>query len=309
MFYILYGDDTSRIQQKIETIQKKHKIDNVIHYDALIQSQDQVLQEMDSISIFDEIKMICLHHSMFLSSKNTTHYELDPFLKRKGEEGYILVFICESAKLDQRKKAVKALMEISTVFSCIALDEQSQRSYVLEQLKKEHLQMDADALRWFCQRVGVDAMRIDSEIYKLKTYNDVIRLEDVKALIAPEPVNDVFKMVDALFSKNAIRLLAFYRNFRKQNMEPVAIIGLLASQVRFLFQVRVCMDQSMSKEEIASFLKAHPYRVQINMKKAQNFTSDELLEQLETLASLDQEMKMGRIDKDEGFENMVLKWM
>ena len=69
-------------------------------------------------------------------------------MKRKGEEGYILVFICESAKLDQRKKAVKGIsMEISTVFSCIALDEQSQRSYVLEQLKKEHLQMDADALR------------------------------------------------------------------------------------------------------------------------------------------------------------------
>lgn len=95
----------------------------------------------------------------------------------------------------------------------------------------------------------------------------MIHLEDVQALVTPEQVNDVFKMVDALFSKNGVRLLAFYRNFRKQNMEPVAIIGLLASQVRFLFQVRVCMNQAMTKEEIASFLKAHPYRVQINMKR------------------------------------------
>lgn len=69
------------------------------------------------------------------------------------------------------------------------------------------------------------------------------------------------------------------------------------------------MDQAMTKEKIASFLKAHPYRVQINMKKAQSFTNEELLDQLETLATLDQEMKMGRIDKDEGFENMILKWM
>ena len=75
-------------------------------------------------------------------------------------------------------------------------------------------------------------------------------------------------MVDALFERNALRLLAYYRNFRKLNMEPVAINGLLSGQIRFLFQVRVLMDQGNSKEEIAKRLKAHPYRVQINMQRA-----------------------------------------
>lgn len=306
MYYILYGEDVSRIQQKLDTIRKKHKIQNFIRLNAAETSQEDVLNELDSITIFDEGKLVCLDHCSFLSAKNTTHYELKPFLKRVGEESLILVMIYEGNKLDQRKKMVKDLMEVSTVISCIALDEQSQRAYIQDALKKHGLHMVPDALRWFCQRAGLDALRIDSEIYKLKTYSDTITLEDVKALVVPEPVSDVFKMVDALFAKNKIRLLAFYRNFRKQNMEPMAILGLLASQVRFLFQVHVCMDQAMGKEQIASLLKAHPYRVQINMKKAQNFTSEELLDQLELLGTLDQQMKMGIVDKDEGFERFIL---
>ena len=219
--------------KKVDVIKRKHKIQNIVRLDAMVQTQEEVLQEMDSISIFDEAKMICLEHCTFLSSKNTTHYDIESFLKRNGEDGYVLVLICESAKLDQRKKAVKQLMEISTVYSCIALDEQSQRSYIQEHIKKEQLHMDADALRWFCQRVGLDAMRIDSEIYKLKTYGDVIHLEDVQALVTPEPVNDVFKMVDALFSKNGVRLLAFLSKLSKteygagSNHRIVGITGSL----------------------------------------------------------------------------------
>ena len=89
-------------------------------------------------------------------------------------------------------------------------------------------------------------------------------------------------------------------------MEPIAINGLLSGQIRFLFQVRVLMDQGNSKEEIARRLKAHPYRVQINMQRAYNFTSNELLEKLSILAKLDQDMKMGLVDKDEGFEQFIL---
>lgn len=42
------------------------------------------------------------------------------------------------------------------------------------------------------------------------------------------------------------------------------------------------------------------------MQRAYNFTSDELLEKLSILAKLDQDMKMGLVDKDEGFEQFIL---
>ena len=149
----------------------------------------------------------------------------------------------------------------------------------------------------------------EEEIEKISIYSKHPTLEDVQNLLVVEPMNDIFKMVDAFFSQNGILLLAYYRNFRKLNMQPVAIVALLASQIRFLFQVRVLMDEGKAQATIAQELKANPYRVKLNMQKAMRFSSEALLYNLSLLADFDQQMKMGKIDKDDGFEYFCLNLM
>ena len=92
-------------------------------------------------------------------------------------------------------------------------------------------------------------------------------------------------------------------------MQPVAIVALLASQIRFLFQVRVLMDEGKAQATIAQELKANPYHVKLNMQKAMRFSSEALLYNLSLLADFDQQMKMGKIDKDDGFEYFCLNLM
>lgn len=75
-----------------------------------------------------------------------------------------------------------------------------------------------------------------------------------------------------------MKLLALYRNFRKTGMEPVAICALLASQVRFVYQVRVLMDQGLDQNAIASELKASSGRIYNTMKNASRFSADEATE-------------------------------
>lgn len=307
MNYIVHGNDESRMQLKVEGIKKKHHIDTpIVYLDALQDDMSLLLNELDSSSLFGDVKMIVVKNSTFLSAKNTTKYDLNEILKRKDHE-QIAVFWCASEKLDGRKKAVKALMACSQVFACIRLDAKSQASFIQEVLKEYKVNMDPDALRWFTARVGMDSLKIEKEIEKLSIYSSSIHLEDVMALVSIEPADDVFKMVNALFERNGLRFLSYYRNFRAQNMETVAIIALIASQIRFLYQVAVLMNENNSKDEIASILKAHPYRVQVNMQTARKFSCDELLDQLSQLALLDQNLKSGKIDKDVGFEQFALQ--
>ena len=309
MNYIIHGNDESRMQIKVDAIKKKHHIDvPIVYLDAQQDDMALLLNELDSSSLFGDVKMIVVKNSTFLSSKNTTKYNLDEILKRVDHD-QICVFWCVSEKLDTRKKNVKALMASSQVISCIRLDAKSQSSYISEVCRQYGVSLDPDAMRWFTARVGMDSLKIEKEIEKLSIYNSRITLEDVEALVCIEPADDVFKMVNALFEKNGLRFLSYYRNFRAQNMETVAIIALIASQIRFLYQVDVLMNQNYSKDEIASTLKAHPYRVQVNMQTAQKFSCDELLAQLDSLAQLDQNLKSGKIDKDLGFEQFALKMM
>lgn len=309
MIYILYGKDQSMVSKKISAIKKKHHIqENINRYDALTDPMANVLADLDTYSIFDDAKMIVVEHCTFLSSKNTTDYDVDSFLLRKDTD-VILVLICPNDKLDGRKKKVKELSDCSTLYSCIALDEKSQKIFVQEQLKEYGLKVDYKTLDWMTARMGLDPLCIENEIEKISIYSKSPTFEDVKALLTVEPMNDIFKMVDAFFSQNGILLLAYYRNFRKLNMQPVAIVALLASQIRFLFQVRVLMDEGMAQDGIAKALKANPYRVKINMQKAMRFTSETLLHHLSLLACFDQDMKMGKVDKDEGFEQFCLNMM
>ncbi|MBB5183176.1 DNA polymerase III subunit delta [Catenisphaera adipataccumulans] len=310
MYYIIYGNDKNRIHQRITTLQKKYHIESVTTIDATQEPQSAVLNEMDSVSLFDDQKMIVVDHADFLSSKDTTHYEVQPFLERQdSSDAVIVVFCCASEKLDKRKKAVKSLLPLSTVYECKALDGRSQPIYVRDVIKEYGLHVDQDAMNWIVHRIGMDPMRIRSEIEKLSIYSSTIHLEDAQALITPEPLDDIFKMVDALFQRNALLVLAFYRNFRRLNMEPVTIVSRLAGQIRFLFQVRVCMDEGMDHDAITEELHAHPYRVQINMENAQRFSADELLDELASLADLDRKMKQGLVDKDAGFEQFVMEML
>ncbi|MBQ0064158.1 MAG: DNA polymerase III subunit delta, partial [Firmicutes bacterium] len=285
MNYILHGTDKNRISQKLQAIKKKHDIENTLTFDAN-NEEDDFLNEIDSFSIFDEEKMIIVDNASFLSAKNTTKYSIEEIVKRKDSD-YIIVYMCYSDKLDQRKKAVKELVSKSTVYPCLALDEKSRNEMVRELIKKYKLKLNNVVVDYINAHIGMDPLHIEHEIEKLSIYGSELSLADVKALLVAQPEQDIFKMTDAYFERNALRLLAYYRNFREQNMEPVAITALLAGQIRFLYQVRVLMDEDYSKEQIAGLLKAHPYRVQLSMKKAYRFSSSELLSHLEELATFD----------------------
>lgn len=304
MNYILHGTDKNRISQKLQAIKNKHKIDNVVYIDAQNPDED-FLTEIDSFSIFDEEKMIVVDNASFFSAKNTTRYKPEEVALRTDTD-YVVIYCCYSDKLDQRKKAIKQFVSTATVYACLALDEKSQKGMVDDLVKRYKLKMDLDTKKYIYGNIGMDPLHIESEIEKLSVYNDEITLEDAQALITIEPTQDIFKMTDAYFDRNALKLLAYYRNFRNQGMEPVAIVALLSGQIRFLYQIAVLMDEGYSQPEIAGILKAHPYRIQLSMKKASRFTASKLLDHLEELANFDQNMKMGKVDKDVGFEQFVL---
>lgn len=309
MNYILHGTDTSRIEQRMEAIKRKHDIQQALDFDCQQTEQAMILHEMDSLSIFDEKKMIVLHHCTFLAMKDTTKYDIEAFIKRTdASDQLIMVFCADCEKLYERRKTVKKLASLSTVYACMPLDDQSRRSFVIEKAKAKGMQLDRQTLDWICSRIGYDSLHIESEI-EVKHLFKKPTVADCQQLITPEPTDNIFKMVDALFSRNALLLLSYYRNFRQQNMEPVAIVALLAGQIRFLFQVHVYLESGKSQAEIAKILHAHPYRVKINAQRAQNFTSQELMDQLVLLATFDQEMKRGQVDKDDGFEQFVLKML
>lgn len=305
MLYILHGKDEAQMRWKADQIKQKHGLQSWNWVDANTVSMAAGLAALDSCSLFDEEEMIVVENATFFSGKNTTDWDAAKIVQRNPNDK-VIVFLVPSEKLDTRKKAVKEIEKKATVISCMPLDDKSLPSFVNEMLKEKQLSMDPEALDYFCQNAGFDCMILQNEIDKLKTYHDHLKLEDVKALLVVEPEQDVFKMTEALFAKDVLKFLEYYRSFRAQNMEPLAISGLLAGQIRFMFQVKVLLTLRYSQEEVANRLGVKKGRIYFSASKASRFSQEELLKHLAALADLDVKLKGDALDKDLAFEEYII---
>jgi hypothetical protein len=120
---------------------------------------------MDSVTVFDEPKMIVIDQSTFLSAKDTTKYDIEAFIRRSNEDQQVIViYCCPAQKLDGRKKPVKKMQEVSKVIPWMALDEKSQPALIQELLKK--YQLEPSRLRFVYPKRDKEANHILIEARK-----------------------------------------------------------------------------------------------------------------------------------------------
>ena len=306
LLYILYGEDLSRMEYNLDVIKKKEKCDQIDRFNAQSEAKEVIENALETFSLFAQKPMVILENATFLGAKNTTPLEVSR-IENKIPEDKVVVLMALIKKLDSRKKTIKSLMTKAVMVDCSVLDEKSQPLEVKAMLKERKLVMDSEAFTWFCENAGYSAPVLASQLDKLALYADHITLEDVQALVTVEPTKNIFKMTDALFARDGVRLLELYRSFRFQNMEPLAILGLLAGQIRFVYQVRVLMDANYSQKEIMEKLSASSGRIWNTQKIAYRFQASQLLENLSLLGELDEDMKRGAVDKDTAFERFILQ--
>ena len=222
-------------------------------------------------------------------------------------ETTVLILIGDFEKLDARKKIVKKVQKTCKVLQFRRLDEQGKAQYINDQIKKRGLHVDQDALNMLQKRLPLDIRIMQMEFDKLELYGGTITCELVSNLVSRPLEEDVFQLVDAVVKKNVKSAFHIWQDLCILNKDAIYLIALLSSQFRFLFEVKVLSQKGMLKADIADYLKAHPYRVQLALSSVYNLSTQYLMHILEKLATLDQNLKAGRIDKKLGFEMFLLE--
>ena len=83
-------------------------------------------------------------------------------------------------------------------------------------------------------------------------------------------------------------------------------MSLLASQFRFLFQVKRLVNKNKRYDEIAKILEVNPYRVKFTINKLYTYTEDMLIEKIKDLWRIDHDIKLGIMDKKLAIEMFIL---
>lgn len=312
MNYLLFGEETYSIKNNLQRIIKEYvKEDNfmnVITYDARNVSIDMILDDANTIPFFSDNKVIVVENANFFSGSNDTHIDtkrLEDYLN-EPMESTVLIFVGYFSKPDARKKILKLMKTKGKVLEFKKLDNYGKNNFIREQLQKNHVNITKDGETELISRLPSDLQTIHNELDKLFLYDDKITYEIVKKLISKPLEDNVFELANAVVSKNVKKAFEIWNDLNVLNTNPIQLIAVLASQFRFLYQVKELHQEGYSEKEITDILQAHPYRVKISLDTSYRLKLNDILSVLHSLAILDQNIKSGKVDKRLGFELFLM---
>lgn len=315
MNYVLYGEEHFLLEKARDRIIHEHIKEeaymNTVTYNAAQVDMNVILDDARTIPFFSDEKVIIVDHATFLSASDDTKMELDALIKYLEEpmDTTILIFIGEFAKLDARKKIVKLMQKKCKVLAFPRLDDSGKINYIRQELEERNLHVSKDALQELNRRLPLDIASIRHELEKLELLGDDISLNDVQHLVTRPLEEDVFALVNAVVKKDVTASFHIWKDLQVQNKDAIYLIALLASQFHFLFQVKTLSNQGYTREQITSELKAHPYRVKLSLQTCASLELSYILDILNRLATLDQKLKSGQLDKKMGFEIFLIDLM
>ncbi len=297
--YVLISQSATLIQQEITKIITSSEFEEafVTSYDLEETSLDVLLEDVDTISFLAPKKVVIAYHCTFLEAKVPVEESHLLHLERYCQNASnTVLLILTTNKLDERKKIVKILHQQAVVREL----KQNADMVIAKQLKDYQIDQEAKhLLKEYCQE---NLEQLWHECEKLKSYklNDkVIKKEDIDLLVA-KPILEqdtlVFSFVRSLAERNKPQAFIYLKQLQQLGIETFSIFGLLESQYRLLYQIKIYTQKKVSKENMAKQLKVHPFRIQKTMELLCEYTLIEISDMLKKLANLDYQVKSGQID-------------
>lgn len=310
---VICGTEPYLIQRKVDEIIHNCSKDDIATYDASVKDFDilNVINECNMPNLFSSSKIVLVKDPYFLSSKSTLKdaeaKALIAYAKNVNVGCELVFYGC--LEIDKRKKINKDLQKLAQYIILDKLSNQEFVNHVKSCVKESKLDITSDALAFLLDILPNDLDNFHQELAKLCLYHDKIDEQVIKKMVNIPLDDDVFNLTNAIIEKNISKAFRKWEDLKKLKQEPIGIALIIANQFRFMYQIRYLMDKGWQEQEIAQYLKAHPYRVSLTCRNVQGVKRERLLEILAKLASLDQGFKSGKIDRNIGLDKFMIEIM
>lgn len=315
MNYIVAGSDEFLIEKQTSEIINKYLSDinemNYSSFDASEVEWQSVIADASTLPFFSDNRVMIITNCNFLTSKgglNTNDEKIvADYFDRPNSSTIVILQVQQ--KIDKRKKFNKKLLKLLRYFEISELNVQQFEAEIRNNIKECNLNISEEAIGFLLQILPVDLKNWQNEFKKLKLFPSAITIEVIRDIITRSINDDIFKIVDAVLKKDLETSLLILNDLLVNNNDPIAIISLLATNFRLIYQVKVYRDKNYNLNEITDFIKVHPYRIKLANEKARKISINKLLSVLNDLAILDYRYKNIACDRKMELEIFILKWV
>ena len=306
--YLLESDDILAIEQTEEKLIKDNKFTkaSVFKYDLEESSLDNALEDLDTYGLFTQEKVIVLKNIELLKYDDYKN-EFEHLFRYLDNPNPDNLLIIEVNKLNGNSKIGKILKE-KCEYTKIELNT---KSYIRQQFKD--YEIDSNAINLLDEYCLGDISKIYNECLKLKDYKlfeKVITEDDIREIV-DKKLGDSKDLTFSFSRSIALRdkkdALKKYKELLSYNFEPISIIGLLSSQIRIIYQVKLLEKEKLSDHEIANMLEEKSdYRITKTRELTKLYTEETLLHLLQELSNIDYKMKTTDLDANALLEQFII---
>lgn len=309
MLFVIYGIYKSVLAKNVKSLTKKILGDDInelnfrkIDYNE--SNLEEVKYEISFLPFGYDKKVIVVENSDALLKEK----DIDDFIKlvNVNDDEIDVILSMNTNKINLKffdKFNNKKVIELKE------LTEEDWDKYIIQYLSKRDVKIDKDAVFELKRRVGTNIESMINEMDKISNYSDHLTIDDIQLLVN-EPLNEnSLELLNFLVENKKEEVLKMYKDLIIKNNDPVYLISMLSSQLKFLNLVYYLNKyEKISKDEIASTLKVSSGRIYYTLKSLKNLNQEILDKAFDNLYKLDRDIKLGNVDKYIGFELFIINF-
>ena len=262
---------------------------------ALDQAQTMPMLSRQQVVFLEDVAQI---EKLSEKGRDAAIEQLEAYLENPAP---FTVLVLEAASLDQRMKLAKLLTEKTLVVEVGLGDNADDREAAATALartlaKEQGVEFEKGVAEDLAESVAGDLMRLKTEIEKLATHagpRNVIRRQDVSALVISEKTTTVWELADLLATRQQKKALEFLDRLLRDGEEPLQMLGALTWMYRKLIEASELKGVG-NGWQAARALAMRPEQAEVAVQAARKVPKARLLEGLQALQRADDRLKGGR---------------
>ena len=288
--YLLVYDNYYLFQEKLKDIISSTKFENasITNYDLEEEDLYNALLDLDTYSFLTEQKVIIIKNINLLEDNQDTKHLLK-YLDNPNNDNLLIL---TTTKFNATKKINK-----KTNYIKLETDLNKEIKNILQ-----GYEVEAGVITKLIEYSNNNIDIIKSECDKLKQYKfdtKKITKEDVETIVIKhigESTQIVFDLIKDIAIKDKKRAIIKYEKLKKYNVDDIALIGLLESQLRLMIQIIMFSEKNYSNKDIAATLNIHPYRIEKTKELLRYSNKKDVCNMIKNLSNIDYKIKSGQID-------------
>jgi len=298
MLILLYGEDDFRSRQKLNEIireyQDKHKTGlNLVRFKEDNLDFDKVRQNIESVSMFDEKKLIILDNALKdkVFSENFSKYIKKNKLKDNKDIIVVLYQDEKSIKIEIKRQV--SMFEEFKLLNGIEIV-----NWLKKEASKNKIDINHTALVKLVSYIGNDLWQLNNELNKLNSYknNELIDEQDIDILVNAKMDTNIFKTLDALARRDKKTAFKLLHEHLKQGENEIYLLSMFVYQVRTLIKLKDLIEKGTTYYDLAKKSKLHPFVVKKSSEQLRNFSLEQLKKIYHYLLNIELGIKKGRLD-------------